>query len=112
MQLSWSRTSASSPSKAPDSNRLPAPGPDLSSEYVLPGLIDCHTHLGNRADRYEEIDKFKDTPFDSAIAGVVNARTTLDAGFTTVRDVGSLPFLGGRSAQQHRRRITSPALAS
>jgi imidazolonepropionase-like amidohydrolase len=66
---------------------------DLSGEYVLPGLIDCHTHLGARADRYEEIDKFKDSPFDSAIAGVVNARRTLEAGFTTVRDVGSLPFL-------------------
>jgi imidazolonepropionase-like amidohydrolase len=66
---------------------------DLSEEYVLPGLIDCHTHLGARADRYEEIDKFKDSPFDSAIAGVVNARKTLEAGFTTVRDVGSLPFL-------------------
>jgi imidazolonepropionase-like amidohydrolase len=56
-------------------------------------LIDCHTPLGARADRYEEIDSFKDTPFDSAIAGVVNAKKTLDAGFTTVRDVGSLPFL-------------------
>ena len=66
---------------------------DLSGEYVLPGLIDCHTHLGVRADRYEEIDHFKDSPFDSAIAGVVNARKTLEAGFTTVRDVGSLPFL-------------------
>ena len=66
---------------------------DLSADYVLPGLIDCHTHLGNRADKYEEIDAFSDTPFDSAIAGVVNARKTLEAGFTTVRDVGSLPFL-------------------
>ena len=66
---------------------------DLSGDYVLPGLIDCHTHLGARADRYEEVDQFKDSPFDSAIAGVVNARKTLEAGFTTVRDVGSLPFL-------------------
>ena len=66
---------------------------DLGKEWVLPGLIDCHTHLGARADRYEEIDSFIDTPFDSAIAGVVNAKKTLEAGFTSVRDVGSLPFL-------------------
>ncbi len=66
---------------------------DLSRAYVFPGLIDCHTHLGARADRYDPIWDFRDTPFDSAIAGVVNSKKTLEAGFTTVRDVGSLPFL-------------------
>src|SRR5262249_50999971 len=66
---------------------------DLSHATVLPGLIDCHVHLDSRADRYNPIYHFKDTPFSHAFAATVNARKTLEAGFTSVRDVGSDPFL-------------------
>lgn len=65
---------------------------DLSKDWVLPGLIDCHTHLEARADKYDPINQVKDTPFIGGFNGVVNANKTLLAGFTGVRDVGSSPF--------------------
>ena len=66
---------------------------DLSADYVLPGLIDCHTHMGSRADKYDPINSFKETPFTVAYSSVVNAKRTLEAGFTSIRDVGSPPFM-------------------
>jgi imidazolonepropionase-like amidohydrolase len=65
---------------------------DLSQTWVLPGLIDCHTHLEFRADKYDPINNVKFTPFLGGFDGVVNAGRTLQAGFTSVRDVGSQPF--------------------
>ena len=75
----------------------PPPGAriiDFGPGYtVLPGLIDCHVHLSDRADHFDPIWVFRDTPMQHAFAAVVNARRTLEAGFTSVRDLGSPPFI-------------------
>jgi imidazolonepropionase-like amidohydrolase len=60
---------------------------DLSNMTVLPGLVDCHTHLADLASA-EPLDVLKKTAAEYAYAAIPNARVTLLAGFTTVRDVG------------------------
>jgi imidazolonepropionase-like amidohydrolase len=60
---------------------------DLSNMTVLPGLIDCHTHLADITSS-EPMDALKLSAAETAYAAIPNARTTLLSGFTTVRDVG------------------------
>lgn len=61
---------------------------DLSDRFVLPGVMDMHTHLVGHLDSYFFAGYFQ-SPHRATIGGVVNAERTLLAGFTTVRDVGA-----------------------
>ena len=69
---------------------------DLGDATLLPGFIDAHTHLTMDFDLDYNAARLKAlnrTTAESAIRATVNARKTLLAGFTTVRDVGSQDFL-------------------
>lgn len=61
---------------------------DLRDHYVMPGLMDMHTHLSGESRKGGYIDRFMQTPVDQALKATQYAKTTLMAGFTTVRDVG------------------------
>ena len=65
---------------------------DLSSRTVLPGFIDCHTHVTTQNGSERTLDRMSATGADFATVGLTNARRMLMAGFTTVRDLGSTGF--------------------
>ena len=67
---------------------------DLSKMTVLPGLIDCHTHVADGAHDGEPMGQFKKTGAQVVLESVPNARAMLESGFTTVRDVGTYRALG------------------
>jgi imidazolonepropionase-like amidohydrolase len=62
---------------------------DLTAYTVLPGLIDCHTHLVDEPQSASAADPLTRSGAQQAFAAARHAKVTLLAGFTTVRDVGT-----------------------
>jgi len=79
-------------SVASDGERL-----DLSAEIVAPGFIDAHLHLKG-ARSMDPMAWVTGTTSEDAARAVADAESLLDAGFTTVRDVGSDVAIGVRNA--------------
>jgi imidazolonepropionase-like amidohydrolase len=65
---------------------------ELGDRTLLPGLIDCHTHLTMDLEGEWVRREVLETAAHAALRGAKNARATLLAGFTTVRDVGAGGF--------------------
>ena len=61
---------------------------DLRDSFVLPGLIDSHVHLCHQNGPGDKVRRTVQTAANLAVDGVHNAKLTLEAGFTTVADVG------------------------
>jgi imidazolonepropionase-like amidohydrolase len=65
---------------------------DLPGYTLLPGLIDSHTHITSYDADGGDLSVLKETATHQGVYGTVNAKKTLDAGFTTIRDVGATHY--------------------
>jgi len=79
---------------------------DLGGMTVMPGLMDVHTHITMNTD-FDPYRELTTTDAKQGINGVVNARTTLMAGFTSIRNVGA----GGYTDVDLRDAINSGQVA-
>lgn len=61
---------------------------DLKDKFVMPGFMDMHIHIEHESSPTRYLDRFRQNDSDVALGAVKYCKRTLDAGFTTVRDLG------------------------
>jgi len=66
---------------------------DLGGATLLPGLIDAHAHVTSQPSENYYVDRFRRSPVDEAVTAHVYARRTLEAGFTTIRNLGAAEYI-------------------
>jgi imidazolonepropionase-like amidohydrolase len=92
---------------------------ELGARTILPGLIDCHVHITAMANEEGANGLLVTTPRE-AINGVVNAKLTLEAGFTTIRNLGAGGFadvalrdaINDGAVEGPRMLVSGPALGA
>src|SRR5580704_10119697 len=64
---------------------------DLSNEWVMPGIMDAHTHVTQSVKYFRELDHnyLVEATGQRALRGLYESQILLNAGITTVRDVGN-----------------------
>jgi imidazolonepropionase-like amidohydrolase len=66
---------------------------DLAGYTLMPGFFDMHTHIMSIDNDGGDLAVLKETAAHGAIYGVINAKKTLEAGFTTIREAGSTNYV-------------------